>query len=238
MSSSSASKPPSPNFIFPSLIPVVLTTFRPVTGPSFGAYYVPTPFQPIFSSHKSVCVTCNAVWWRHSSLLVVYWHAFNCAQYKHVTRRPLSCCVCCLKKRRSVRDYIIRCSMQSSFSVINNLLHFLLMFPDSFAACNPSHPWQISAGAVKCERVFCVVFLTLGLTQEKRLTIKNIYNLHSTCSRFENISLLDEVDANSNKKIKINLCVCLQNGSVHLIISYLSSRVAVRHKRIKSWEVK
>jgi hypothetical protein len=126
---------------------------------------VSIPFRLIFPALNSLC--CSPFSLVNSLLaLVVYWHVFNFAQHKHVTRLPLSCCVC-VKKRSSVCDYIIHCSMQSTPSVINNLLQFLLMFPHSTAACNPSQAWQISASAVKCEGVPSVVLLSLGMNDKR-----------------------------------------------------------------------
>ena len=159
--------------------------------------------------------------------LAVHWHVFNSAQQKHVTRLPLSCRVSCLKKSSSVCDYFTLCSMQSPLSVINNLLHFLLMFPDSSAACNPSQSWQISANAVKCEGVLSVVLLALGRMTREATDDKNIYNLHSTCSHYENISLLAEVDANSNRNIK-KFYIRLTKGYFHSIISCFLNEVVTR----------
>jgi len=125
---------------------------------------------------------------------------FNSAQHKHANQLPLSCCVSCLRKR--VRDYIIHCSMQRTLSVINNLLYFLLTFPDSYMSATHLNrdKFQRMPLSVKASLASC--YWRCACRTREATVNKNAYNLHSTCSSYETKSLLTEVDVNSNSKIK------------------------------------
>jgi len=147
----------------------------------------PYQFNSFFQSQKKFRIVLPFS--LMNSLLTSELHLYvsNFAQHKHVARLALSYHVSCLKERSSVRDYIIHCSMQRTLSVINNLLYFLLMFPDSSDVCNPSQPLQISANAVKRVGVLSVALLAPGpKRQEKRMSIEAI----TICTRLAPVTKL------------------------------------------------
>jgi len=125
---------------------------------------------------------------------------------------------------RELSRWLIICYI-SYWSFLTRLLSAIRLKRDKFQ--------QVSL-SVKASLASC--YWRWAWTAREATDNKNIYNLRSSCSHYENISLLAEVDANSNRNIKKKLCIWLTNEYVHLIISYLLSRDLTR--RLTQMEIK